>query len=315
MGLIHLAEGVVFDAIDEEGRMLHTASGECLALDQIATILLQAGLQYPTYADALAYLHTCIDASDEQLEEGLQAVIQSLTSLELINTEQSVPPLSSLPPAQRQDRGDQAPFMSGLVDAQREPLQEHTLQRGTDWEVFLTGTLINSPLPRISLRQRLSAAEHTIRILLLMGCSRCVAYLLDFVHVRKRARHVRQREWSNICRSLSAILNQPTSALCALETEILVRLARRELVYCQMITRLLAPVGMCFVRSVAFCAYLRALGLPAQLVEGRPRFSSSSRFPFHAWVELAGRVVNDHEELQIGYVVWQRIPHDVAVVS
>jgi sugar phosphate isomerase/epimerase len=38
------------------------------------------------------------------------------------------------------------------------------------------------------------------------------------------------------------------------------------------------------------------------------RFDLSGHAPFHAWVELAGLVVNDHAELQSGYRVIQRLP-------
>jgi Transglutaminase-like superfamily len=75
-----------------------------------------------------------------------------------------------------------------------------------------------------------------------------------------------------------------------------------------MVVRLLAPNAMCLVRSLAFCAYLRAAGLSAQLMVGRERFCLSEDDAFHAWVELAGRVVNDHDEVQTGYALLHRVP-------
>jgi hypothetical protein len=62
------------------------------------------------------------------------------------------------------------------------------------------------------------------------------------------------------------------------------------------------------VRSIALYAYLMAIGLPAQLVIGRPQFSLSDSFGFHAWVEITGTVINDFEELTTGYATLQRVP-------
>ncbi len=106
----------------------------------------------------------------------------------------------------------------------------------------------------------------------------------------------------------SQILSRLESHQNNLERERAARLARRELVFCQMLVRTLAPTGVCLIRSIAFCTYLRALGLPAKVVIGRACFDLSGHYPFHAWVELAEWVVNDHAELQSGYDILQRIP-------
>src|SRR5256885_8141239 len=93
---IELAPGAVFDATDEEGRIVHTITGECLALDRIATILLQACLQQSSHDDAIAYVRARIDVSDEQLEEGLQAVIHQLLACGVIRQNTSVLSVSDL---------------------------------------------------------------------------------------------------------------------------------------------------------------------------------------------------------------------------
>ncbi len=58
LGFITLAKGVVFDTTNEEGRIVHAESGECLALDRIATMLLQSGLRHTTKDEAIADLQT-----------------------------------------------------------------------------------------------------------------------------------------------------------------------------------------------------------------------------------------------------------------
>ena len=44
------------------------------------------------------------------------------------------------------------------------------------------------------------------------------------------------------------------------------------------------------------------------LFVGRECFCLSEDDAFHAWVELASHVVNDHEELQTGYTIMHRVP-------
>ena len=143
MGWLCLMEGIVFDVIDEDSYLLNTVTGECLALDPIATLLLQASLQCSTQADALEYLHTYIDASDEELEEGLQSLIQSLIPAGFISLEQSALSPSLIPPAQLQNKPGQAPLQAGSADTIRSQQQGRKQPPGVDWEVFLTGALIN----------------------------------------------------------------------------------------------------------------------------------------------------------------------------
>jgi hypothetical protein len=304
LGFITLAQGVVFDTTNEEGKIFHAESGECLALDRIATILLQSGLKHTTKDEAIADLQTCIEASDQQLEGGLQAVIQQLRSCNLLDLERQV----ALP----------RPMMSEIQQceykAESSPTNILLQKQGNffgecaSWEVFLTGKLINEPLPPFPLIKRMYALSNVISILLLLGGYRLTEHILAWLQFREQVLCVQRREWKSICRALSTLHASPLRHCTDLEIETIERIARRELVWCQLAVRLFAPIAMCLVRSVAFCAYLRTLGLPAQLVVGRERFCLSDDDAFHAWVELAGHVVNDHDELQSGYGVMCRVP-------
>jgi len=51
--------------------------------------------------------------------------------------------------------------------------------------------------------------------------------------------------------------------------------AARELPWCMTLVRLVEPDGQCLPRSVAFCAYLRALGCDARLVLGKAKFRTN----------------------------------------
>jgi hypothetical protein len=312
---IELASGVVFDATDEEGRIIHTITGECLALDRIATILLQACLLQASRDEALAYVQARIDASNEQVEEGLQAVIHQLlacgvicqrTSVLWVSDSHAALSESCLPCGNRE--------LSALSDVGVQPNLFHAVpasrrSNADNWEVFLTGTRVNSSLPAISLLIRLYAMGYMILVLMLLFIFRVAICGLSFVQGQKGASWFRQREWSSVCRVLSCVSRyRLATTLHTVDKETMIRLAHRELASCHVFIRLFAPVGRCLVRSAALCAYLMAIGLPAQLVIGRAQFSLSPSFDFHAWVEIAGTVVNDLEELTTGYTVLQRVP-------
>ncbi len=311
LSFVTLMKGVVFDTTNTEGRMIHSLSGACLAFDPIATVLLQAGLECSTKRETIAYVHTRIEASDEQLEGGLQQVIQQLLALQLIRVEQreELPPSITTPFQLDEDTTSHHVSSSPPVISQ--PHKQRVLKRSSvHWDVFFTGKLVNEPLPSFSQRRRGYALWNTICVLFIFGCYRLVTYLLIQGHLYKLAQHIHEQEWSNICQFLTSLPCPPKTELLSLDTEMLQRLARRELVSCQMIVRLLAPTALCLVRSVAFCTYLRALGFPSQVIMGRERYGISDRFAFHAWVELADWVVNDNDELRTGYSVIQRVPSD-----
>lgn len=300
MGFIYLASDVLFDAPDGEGQLIHTGTGTWLALDPLATLFLQVALEAETKALACATLASCVDATLEQLEEGLQSVLAQLLALHFLSTT----PSSHV---RREDAERVPAFSAEHVHLSQQPLISR--QDRIDWEFFLTGRMVNSPLPCFSLFRRGYAFWKTGNILLLVGYAHFIASLLDLLRQHERAQQIRQHEWVMLSQALSHLKSNRGN----LEGDLLWRLARRELVFCQMLVRALTPTGTCLVRSIAFCAYLRALGLPAEVVIGRASFDLSSHTPFHAWTELSGMVVNDHAELQSGYVVLQRFPQEASV--
>jgi Transglutaminase-like superfamily len=295
VGFIHLASGVLFDATNEEGHLLHTATGTCLALDPLATFFLQTALNQESKASTLATLESRVDATDAQLEEALASVLDHLLTLGFLST---IPSAASWTTEARH-----LPIFSAdvLAASNQPPLSR---QSCVDWEFFVTGRVVNSPLPRICLLRRGDAFWKTGTLLLSMGSTHLLATVCNLFRQHTRAQQIRQREWELLAQRLSRLGNSWRD----MEADLLWRLARRELVWCQMLVCSLAPTGVCLVRSIAFCTYLRALGLPATVVIGRACFDLSSHAPFHAWVELAGLVVNDHAELQSGYRVIQRLP-------
>jgi hypothetical protein len=293
MGFIHLATGVLFDTTNEEGRLLHTATGTCVDLDPLATLFLQTALEAETKAHTLAALASRVDATQEQLEEALASVLDHLLTHGFLSTTAS-------PDAGHAEAG-QVPFFSEGAMMPQPRLSGHS---HVDWEFFLTGQVMNSSLPRFSCFRRGYACWKTGTLLLLLGYAHLVASLFESLRQSKRAERVRQRTWRVLVQRLSRCLSHPSK----LDADCTMRVARRELVFCQILVRLLAPTAACLVRSIAFCAYLRALGLPATVVIGRARFDLSGWYSFHSWTELAGYVVNDHTELQSGYTILQRIP-------
>jgi hypothetical protein len=61
--------------------------------------------------------------------------------------------------------------------------------------------------------------------------------------------------------------------------------------------------SLCLPRSAVATCLLRDAGIPAQLVIGVQKIP----FKAHAWVEVAGRVVNDKPEVQGEYMVMDRL--------
>ena len=302
MGFIYLASGVLFDTTNGEGQLLHAGTGICLALDPLATLFLQAALEAETKACVLATLASRVDATLEQLEESLQSVLDQLFALHFLSTT----PSSEV---RIEDAERVPPFSAEDMHLSQQPLVSR--QDQIDWEFFLTGRVANAPLPHIPLFRRGYAFWKTGSILLLVGYSHFLATLFDLLRQNEQALQIRKHGWVMLSQALSHLKSDQSH----LETDLLWRLARRELVFCQMLVRSLSPTGVCLLRSIAFCAYLRALGLPAKVVIGRASFDLSSRTPFHAWTELAGMVVNDHAELQSGYVALQQFPQEASVLQ
>ncbi len=154
-----------------------------------------------------------------------------------------------------------------------------------NWEFFLYGEKLEPLAVRVTLRQRIIAVGAAAKALILL----------------------KVKGWPTSHRFLSK-LSARKSSLANLAPLDSVRLARSEIVYCQLVVRLFAPNARCLQRSVPLTAYLLALGLPAQLVVGRTRFPFIWLPDFHAWTELQGLVVNDYIEDESAYTVLHRIP-------
>jgi Transglutaminase-like superfamily len=59
---------------------------------------------------------------------------------------------------------------------------------------------------------------------------------------------------------------------------------------------------LCLQRSAVTTCLLRSYGVPAYMVLGAQKLP----FKAHAWVEVAGRAVNESREVQSIYHVWER---------
>ncbi len=304
MPLICLKEGVVMHLIDgNEGKLLLSSTGECFSLDPVATVLLRIALQVETLDEAEQSLALHLDAGNDQIREGLASLIEQLTVSGLLLAHPTLH--SGLVPAYAEVGSYRSAASQGTQARRLGALPQIT--RNTAWDVFLTGKRDYTPLPALPPFLRMAAYGQAIRILLLLGWFRVFPWLLSSFRLKRWAKRVQQREWSALSYHLSTIPTLP-STQHGLSEEASSRLARRELAPCQLITRLLAPTSMCLVRSAPFCAYLRTLGLPAQMIVAQPCFGSVDGYPFHAWVEVEGVVVNDLAEVQSGYTELQRIP-------
>ncbi len=60
--------------------------------------------------------------------------------------------------------------------------------------------------------------------------------------------------------------------------------------------------ALCLQRSAVTTCLLRSCGVPAQMVLGAQKLP----FKAHAWVEVAGRAVNERRDVQAIYGVWER---------
>ena len=78
MGFVFLASEVRFDTTNEEGHILHTATGACVDLDPMATRFLETALSAETKVQSLEALSVRIDAALAQLEEALEATLDPL---------------------------------------------------------------------------------------------------------------------------------------------------------------------------------------------------------------------------------------------
>lgn len=153
-----------------------------------------------------------------------------------------------------------------------------------DWDLFLSDVDETTTPPELPVAQRVHAMACTARALWIF---RRHGWPAAQAHVRRPHRHHFGRG--------------------ALPPETAVRLARRELFWCQLVVRALTPRANCLPRSLALFAHLSALGLPARLCLGRAIASTSAADRFHAWTELHGTVLNDYQNVTVGYRVLHRV--------
>ncbi|NEW69193.1 lasso peptide biosynthesis B2 protein [Streptomyces rhizosphaericus] len=92
-----------------------------------------------------------------------------------------------------------------------------------------------------------------------------------------------------------------------LHPDVGVLLARRQVFWSQSVLRVLLPRADCLPRSLALACYLAALGLPAEVCVARALTSTFEKDTFHAWTEVHGVVLNDNQDVTVGYRVLQRI--------
>ncbi len=121
-------------------------------------------------------------------------------------------------------------------------------------------------------------------------------------------RLLRAQGWGPAHRYLRNLTPGPSRLLPGrLEPAIAIRLARREIVFSQLVLRAVHPNGMCLPRSLSLGVYLSAIGLPAEVIVARERTCTNPRYAFHSWTELHGEVLNDNPDVTIGFSVMQRV--------
>src|SRR5689334_20136381 len=102
--LISLKEDIVVNWTDGEGKLLRASTGECFALDPIASLLLKAALQVETMEEAEQFLTPHLDAGSEQIREGMVLLREQLTAADLL-LGQSPSPEDLTPPNTSPDIG------------------------------------------------------------------------------------------------------------------------------------------------------------------------------------------------------------------
>jgi hypothetical protein len=117
---------------------------------------------------------------------------------------------------------------------------------------------------------------------------------------------LRRRGWASAYLYLEQL--RPGRGLVTLSADTAIRLARREIFTCQLIVRAMAPKGLCLPRSLALATYLRSIGLPAEVTLAHTRSCGKPRDTFHSWTELHGTVLNEKQDIPMGYSVLQRVP-------
>ena len=72
--------------------------------------------------------------------------------------------------------------------------------------------------------------------------------------------------------------------------------------------RFVKQSDLCLERSMALTYALISVGIPANLVIGKAKYYISDNFDFHAWVELYGQPLNDHDGMHKQWNIIHRLP-------
>jgi len=157
--------------------------------------------------------------------------------------------------------------------------------RAPDWAFLLASSDAPEP-PPVSMPLRARAAVHAARALWML----------------------RKHGWGPAHRYLQQL--RPVSGsdrYTALPPPVAIRLARQEILWSQLVLRILEPNGLCLPRSFSLAVYLSALGLPCEVTVARELCSSNPEYSFHSWAELHGEVLNDTAAVKQGFKVLQRV--------
>lgn len=72
--------------------------------------------------------------------------------------------------------------------------------------------------------------------------------------------------------------------------------------------RFVKQSDLCLERSMALTYALISVGIPVVLVIGKAKYYISDNFSFHAWVELYGQPLNDHDGMHKQWSVIYELP-------
>ena len=160
--------------------------------------------------------------------------------------------------------------------------------RAPDWALLLASSDAPEP-PPVPMRVRIRAAVHTARALWIL----------------------RKQGWGPAHGYLQQLRPVPGSdRYTALPPPTAIRLARQEILWSQLVRRILEPDGLCLPQSFSLAVYLSALGLPCEVTVARELCANDPQYSFHSWAELHGEVLNDTPVVQQGFRVLQRVSAD-----
>lgn len=128
------------------------------------------------------------------------------------------------------------------------------------------------------------------------------------LHAAHALRMLQNQGWGPAHRYLQQLRPVPGSdRYAALSPLAAIRLARQEILWSQLVLRVIEPNGLCLPRSLSLAVYLSALGLPCEVTVARELCSSNPEYSFHSWAELHGEVLNDTPAVKQGFKVLQRV--------